>query len=248
MFGLLSLSGFERPSKRPGDRRACGACGRRVVSAVHRIHRPPSVELEKRRWISIEGDTRTSGAPRSRVVCQRGASFSRIVPLGRGSAPSFGPEAVAGDDDLVGVVRQAVEGGGGEERALEQVRPLGEGAVAGDDERALLVALVDDLVEVLGAGRVQGLQSEVIEDEEVAAHVGGETAFVGAVGAAAVEVRQHPRCRDEQNVEASAAGFVTERLGEVALADAGGAPGGDRLVALDETGGGEGADPPTGYG
>ena len=173
------------------------------------------------------------------MVGQRGASFSRVVPLGRRSAPAFGPEAVAGDDDLVGVVRQPIQRGRGEERALEQVRPLGEGAVAGDDERALLVALVDDLVEVLGSGRVQGLEPEVVEDEQVGADVGGQAALVGAVGAAAVEVRQHPRGRDEQDVEATTAGLVTERLGEVALADAGGSLDEDRLVALDEARGGE---------
>lgn len=57
-------------------------------------------------------------------------------------------EGVAVHLDDVGVVKQAIQGGAGQQEVSEERRPLFEGTVGGNDRRAVLVALPDDLVEV----------------------------------------------------------------------------------------------------
>jgi hypothetical protein len=80
-------------------------------------------------------------------------------------------------------------------------------------------ALVDDLVEVLGARRRERLQSKVVQDEQVRPHVGQQPPLAGAVGAAAMEVAKHPGSGDEHDVEAAPAGFVAEGLRQMRFAD-----------------------------
>lgn len=76
---------------------------------------------------------------------------------------ALGAEALAGDDDHLGMMRQAVEPGRGEQRIAKEVGPLGGCAVAGEHDAALLVALVDDVVEVFRAGRGERLEPEVVQ-------------------------------------------------------------------------------------
>jgi hypothetical protein len=63
----------------------------------------------------------------------------------------------------VGAVGQPVEGGGSEQRFTEQLRPLRPISVARQNNRRLLIPLVDDVVEILRPGRAQRLEAEVIE-------------------------------------------------------------------------------------
>jgi len=71
----------------------------------------------------------------------------------------LGAEALARDLDEVGAVGQPVERGRGKQRLAEEFRPLGPIPVAGDsvDDRRFLIALVDDVVEILGPRRAQRL-------------------------------------------------------------------------------------------
>src|SRR6266851_9708493 len=151
----------------------------------------------------------------------------------------LGAEAGAGDLDEVGAVGEAIERGGGEEGLAEQLRPLGPIAIAGEEDRGFLIPLINDVVEVLRAGRAKAFETEVVEDEQIGAGVAETALVVGAVGPAPGEVGQHLRGVDEHDVEAAAAGFVGEGLTEVALADPGRAVEQDVLVALDELTGGE---------
>ena len=48
--------------------------------------------------------------------------------------PRTGGVAVAGDGDGVCVVEEPVEAGRGQQRIAEEVRPLVQGSIAGDDE------------------------------------------------------------------------------------------------------------------
>jgi hypothetical protein len=55
-------------------------------------------------------------------------------------------EALAFDDDRVGVVQDAVKDGGGQRAVVvEDLGPMFVGAVGGDHHRCALVALADDL-------------------------------------------------------------------------------------------------------
>src|SRR6187200_3061920 len=74
------------------------------------------------------------------------------APPGRGLLLRvLGAEAGARDLDEVGAVSQAIKGGRGEEGLAEEVRPFSAIAVAGQDNGGFLVALIDDVIEVLGA-------------------------------------------------------------------------------------------------
>src|SRR5713101_5317469 len=151
----------------------------------------------------------------------------------------LGAEAGAGDLDEVGAVGEPIERGGGEEGIAEQLRPLGPIAIAGEQDRGFLISLIDDVVEVLGAGRAKAFETEVVEDEQVGAGVAEEALVVGAVGSATGKMGQHLRGVDERVVEVAAAGLGGEGVGEMALADPGRAVEQDVLVALDELAGGE---------
>src|SRR5215472_14785445 len=106
----------------------------------------------------------------------------------------LGAEAGARDLDEVGAVGEAVEGGRGEEGLAEKVWPFRPIAIAGQDDRRFLVAFVD----------------EVVEDEQIGARVARETLLMGAVGAAAGEMREHLGGVNEEDIKAAAAGFMSE--------------------------------------
>ena len=54
---------------------------------------------------------------------------------------------------------------------------------------ARLVALGDEVVQILVGGRSQGFEAEVVDDQERHARKGGELALVGAGGARGVQAR-----------------------------------------------------------
>ena len=76
------------------------------------------------------------------------------------------PVAVAFDLDYDGVVEQAVEERGGDDGIAEDVAPLGEAAVGGEDHGALLVAGVDGLEEQVGAAAGDGQVAGLVDDEQ----------------------------------------------------------------------------------
>src|SRR5580698_6755128 len=73
---------------------------------------------------------------------------------------------LAFDDELVGGGGEAVDGGLGEEGVGHHGQPFLGGAVGGDHGGGALVALDAELVEVGGLGGVQGLEREVVQDEQ----------------------------------------------------------------------------------
>lgn len=107
---------------------------------------------------------------------------------------------LAVEDEAIGVVPQAVERGRGEQAVgREGLIPFREVEVAGDERRGLLVALGDQVVEVLVGRWPQGLEAEVVDHEERDAGERGELALVGADGAGGVQARatakgQPPSC------------------------------------------------------
>src|SRR5262249_13795727 len=151
------------------------------------------------------------------------------------AAPAFGAEAVAGDHDLMRVMGESVKRRRREQRTLKQIRPLGEGAVRGDDERAAFVALIDHFVEVLWAGGGERFEAKVIEDQDVRSRVGEQSPLVCPIGAAAVQMAEHAGGRGKDDVEAAPTGFVAEGLRQVRLADAGRPLNEHGLVPLDES-------------
>ena len=69
----------------------------------------------------------------------------------------------------MGVVHEAVEDGVAEGGISDDVMPVLEGKLAGDESGAASVAVVEDLEEVTALSVVEGHHPEVIEDEELGA-------------------------------------------------------------------------------
>src|SRR5437588_5005395 len=77
-----------------------------------------------------------------------------------------GAHAVAAAPDVedAGVADETVDDGGGHDLVGKDLAPVGEAAVAGEDDGALLVATADDLEDPVGRGLVQGQVAELIDD------------------------------------------------------------------------------------
>ena len=65
------------------------------------------------------------------------------------------------------MVGEAIEQRRGQLLVAENADPLGEGEVGGDDGRAALVAVGEDVEEQLAAGAVEGHEAELVADQEV---------------------------------------------------------------------------------
>ena len=62
---------------------------------------------------------------------------------------------------------EAVQQGSGESLRAEDLRPLIEGQVGGDEDRPSLVSLAEDLEEELGAGLGERYEAELIDDQQL---------------------------------------------------------------------------------
>nr|WP_281356427.1 hypothetical protein [Acrocarpospora macrocephala] len=61
------------------------------------------------------------------------------------------------------MVQEPVEDRGGQDLVGEDLSPLAEGLVAGDDDRALLVAAGYELEDEVGVGSIQGQIADLID-------------------------------------------------------------------------------------
>ena len=148
------------------------------------------------------------------------------------SQASAALSAVAGaaDDDHFGAIQQAVKPGRGQERIQEQVGPLIGGAVAGEQDAAALVALVNHIIQVFGARRLDRFETEIIQDEQIGAQVVAQPALPGAICPATVEVLEHFLDAHEKHIKALAGGFLTKRLSQMGFTHPGRAA--DQQVAV----------------
>lgn len=65
------------------------------------------------------------------------------------------------------MVYESVEQGGGELLAAEDLDPFAEGQVRGDDGRAVLVAVGQQVEQEFSAGPIKGNEAELVEDQQV---------------------------------------------------------------------------------
>ena len=68
------------------------------------------------------------------------------------------------------MVRETVEHGPGEALGAEDLGPLIERQVAGDDDRPALVALAEHLEEQLGSGLRKRDEAQLVDDQELACY------------------------------------------------------------------------------
>ena len=86
-------------------------------------------------------------------------------------------------------MRQAIQARRSQEGIAKQVGPLSGGAIAGQQNAPTLIALVDQVVQVFWRGRLQRLQPEVIQYQQVGTQTGSKTPLVTAIRAS-VEMAQ----------------------------------------------------------
>lgn len=88
----------------------------------------------------------------------------------------------------MGIVNKAVEDGICECRFADDVVPCGDRQLAGDQDRAVVVPVLDDFHEVAALTGGQAIRAPVIEDEQVGLHQGSEQARKASVAMGKVEV------------------------------------------------------------
>ena len=105
--------------------------------------------------------------------------------LGRLAAPAH---RVAVEFEAIGVVDQAVEDGIGKGWFIDDVVPCSDRQLAGDQDRAVAVAVLDDFHQVAALAGGEAIRTPVVEDEQVRLDQGPEQAWKAAVAMGQFEV------------------------------------------------------------
>jgi len=106
---------------------------------------------------------------------------------------------------------------------VKELAPLLEGEIGSDDGGGALVAAIEDLVEEVGAASVEGEVAELIDEEELVCGPEGEATVKAVAGLRRDEIVDEVRSGGEADAAATEAGELADGVGEVGLADAGGA-------------------------
>jgi hypothetical protein len=75
-------------------------------------------------------------------------------------------QTFSGELDPVGVVDDSVENGVGKRRGANHIVPAIDGNLAGDDQGALVIAVLDDFEEIAGLLGRQGFRPPIVENEQ----------------------------------------------------------------------------------
>src|SRR3954454_16920296 len=100
------------------------------------------------------------------------------------------PVGLAVDDEFVGGGLEPVDGGLGEEGVGHEAEPLDGFPGRGDDGGGGAVAFDDEFVDGGGVGGVEGLEGEVVEDEQVDAEQLADLGVVAVVEPGRFEASQ----------------------------------------------------------
>ena len=124
----------------------------------------------------------------------------------------------------------AIEDGVGQCGIADDLVPAFDRDLAGDDERAAIVAVVDDLQQIAALLGGQRLGSPVVEDQQVDARELAHQASIAAIAARQRQGSEQPRAALVEDRQIFAACLVAEGAGEPRFADPAGA--GDQAVAV----------------
>ncbi len=80
------------------------------------------------------------------------------------------PEALAGQFDAIGIVDEPVEDGVGDGGVADDFVPSADRHLAGDDDGAHLVAIIDDLQQITALVGVRGFRPPIVQDQQVHLH------------------------------------------------------------------------------
>src|SRR2546428_229047 len=121
------------------------------------------------------------------------------------------PVALALDDDLVGVVRKAVDRRLREVGVVEERDPLVDRSIAREDRRRASMPFEDDLVEVARLSRVEAAEPKVVDDEDVGGQQPPQGLVGRVIGARLEEELKEAACAEGKELDGRAAGGVAER-------------------------------------
>ena len=111
--------------------------------------------------------------------------------------------------------------------------PGGQRELGGDDRRSAAVPLLEDFEEVVTGAGIEGLEAEVVENEQVGAAEGFDEARMAAVASGESQVVAELRSAMIENRAIIATGSVADGAGEPALAHAGRSDQGEIVVGVD---------------
>src|SRR6266542_5020420 len=119
------------------------------------------------------------------------------------------------------VVDEPVDRGGGDHRVAEDLAPLLETAVGGDDDRAAVVAARDEREEQVGRLALQGQVADLVDDQQVVALEPAQLGLELVAVLRLLEPRDPFLGGGEGDAVAALAGLDRERDRAVRLAGAG---------------------------
>src|SRR5258708_22063722 len=121
--------------------------------------------------------------------------------------------AFSGELKAVSVVNEAIQDGVAEGGVADNVVPMFDGDLAGDDGRGATVAIIKDLQKVAPFGWVENREAPVVEHQEVNAAEGFEQAAIATVGPSHGQGLQQARDAMILDRTVVAAGLGTEGAG-----------------------------------
>ena len=123
--------------------------------------------------------------------------------------------------------------------SADNFMPSADGDLAGDQQRAFLVAIIDDFQQVASLFGGQWLRSPVVDDQQAGAlqrcHEAREASFTAGRG----QLGKQPWGSSIEHGQALAAGLVAQCAGQPRLPDAGWAADDQVLAGADPLAGGE---------
>src|SRR5689334_2161697 len=173
----------------------------------------------------MEG-TRARRAVPSRAT-ERRAWGGAVDPCGRStyrrSCSLAGDEVAAQrgtlEVDAVRTVNDAIEDGVTESRIADYLMPAIDWDLAGDQQRAAIVAVVDDLEQIAALLGIERLRSPIVDDQQADAFERCQHPRQPAFAARLGEIGEQARSALVKDREAVAAGLVAESASQPRLAD-----------------------------
>jgi len=133
-----------------------------------------------------------------------------------------GASGLSGDADEQSLVDEPVGDGRSGGGVVEELAPLLEGQIGGDDGGSALVASVEDLVEQVCTASIEAEVSELVDEDEVGLGPGCEPTGEGVAGLGGDELVDEVCGEGEADALSAQASELSDGVCEMGLADAGG--------------------------
>ena len=116
------------------------------------------------------------------------------------------------------VVAEPVQQRVGLDGVAKQRHPLLQAAITGQHQRAFLIALVDDVIQVVGLLVAQGLEAKIVDNQKIVAAEVVDESVAGEIGPGSLQSAEQARSLDVAYVITAAYGLVSQSQGDVTLA------------------------------